>query len=273
MKSKISDLFDQISKRKQQDELENELRKMEQEYYESIIGNINNIGGISSQTIHNPYIPYPIGTPSIGTFTGTPMATTTWPSVNPQYPNNAGYLVPAFKWALPIEFPRGFFSLGEKFVPVMTCDNSFAFMFHVSVWKACCKPEKKEYGVIWDEQGHGVNKGTLLIREGKALEAFNEWWESYSSRYEGNEWQNNQLPQIHESIEISGYPIRHNQKLGSLYGMPTVTDDLFDRWVWIVQNTEDKVLFTEDYWIFKDKGELIMYKLTLDIHTEKNNDE
>jgi hypothetical protein len=200
-----------------------------------------------------------------------PNQTTAYPSLTP------AALTPNYKWGIEMIWPKHLFAKPGTVVPVLENDSTYPFMFHISVWIECCKPDSNDYGIVWEPIVYDLNslqsqtkqyRGCLLIKEGKTLDRFNDWWPSYQNRFSGDTWRKQSLPTIIEGDQINGYPIKHGYKGSSLLPL-LVPDDLYAKWLWIVQNTQEQVWCVDEYWIFADKGELIMYKLTEDIHVEK----
>jgi hypothetical protein len=178
-----------------------------------------------------------------------------------------------YKWNFGYDFPAHLFTTGEQLIPVLYIENPCAMMFHISVWMEVCKPNQEDYGVVWDGKISKYSnliggslaadnmEGVLLIKQGKTLEDFNTWWGNYTKRFEGESWKTEQFPFLKEGMEISGCPIAHGEQLSYTSGQLMATDKLFDRWCWIVEKTYQPVWFSNEFWLFNNTAEMLMYKL------------
>jgi hypothetical protein len=167
-------------------------------------------------------------------------------------------------WQRDLSYPHHLFENQNKLIPAYTSGNSFTFMFHISVWEQVCKPNRRDYGIVWsDTHLTAALTGTLLFREGETLDNFNSWLAGYEKRFGKHTIKDTQLPIIAEGDELNGFLIKHQQTpKGTYFGYPVASNEIFEQWLWIVKNTSQPVYFFNDYWVFTDKSELIMFKLT-----------
>jgi hypothetical protein len=183
---------------------------------------------------------------------------------------------PFYKWNRGHKYPKHLLQEGTKVAVAMETPVSTTLMFHSSVWIETCNPNEDDYGLIWEESVSSIsnllqnhtpavnpkNTGVLLIREGKTLDEFNEWFMSYKTYFKGDIWRTQQLPTIREGEPIAGTPIAHGETVNvNAEGGILATDKLFDRWCWITQNTHEPVWFMPDFWLFNNSSEMLMYKL------------
>jgi hypothetical protein len=175
-----------------------------------------------------------------------------------------------YKWNFGYDFPRELMESGAPLVPAVYITNAKAMMFHISVWTEICKPNKSDFGVIWDGEFNKYSatggpsdeaEGVLMIKQGKTLDEFKVWWAEYINRFDGDNWKTEQLPSMKEGMEISGCPIKHNKKVSYNGKQIMASDELFDSWCWIVERTHQPVWFTEQFWFFNNTSEMLMYKL------------
>lgn len=178
-----------------------------------------------------------------------------------------------YAWEPDTEFPAHLFDPSNRLVPAIRCDYQSAFMFHVNTWITVCKPKTQDYGIVF---GGGevseYKEAVLLIRESETLNQFNVWWETYTARFGDDRWKRMQLPSMIAGEHVNGYPIAHNSRtLGESNGEPIASDELYRQWLWIVNNTNDRIWFMDNYWMFADQGEMLMFRLTE--NGEEGNDE
>jgi hypothetical protein len=178
-----------------------------------------------------------------------------------------------YKWNFGYDFPTHLFKTGEQLTSALFIENPCAMMFHISVWIEVCKPNADDYGVVWDGKISKYSTlvggatasdnmaGVLLIKQGQTLDEFNTWWDEYTKRFKGDSWKTEQLPFIKEGQEISGCPIAHGEYLSYTGSQLMSTDKLFDRWCWIVEKTHQPVWFSNEFWVFNNTAEMLMYKL------------
>lgn len=169
-----------------------------------------------------------------------------------------------YLWVSQLEFPNPVFN-GGAVHPVMNESLLLPLMFHTSTWVECCNPKTEDYGIIstqYAESSYSYCQGTLIIRDGKTYDEFQEWWKMYSSRFSDKEWQMSYYPYLKEGEQINGYPIKNQYHGYTLFGTSMPSNDEYNDWLWINKNTTGRIWRMNEYWIFADDAEMIQYKLS-----------
>lgn len=112
--------------------------------------------------------------------------------------------------------------------------------------------------------------GRLLFND-RDFAVFAEWLEEYKARFGPDYDFKSLLPIINDSERVAGVFVEHNLDFTPRRGHPEhegkylelPEDELFDEWLWILNNTTGQIRCTARHWVFESDSDAMMYKLQL----------
>jgi hypothetical protein len=152
-----------------------------------------------------------------------------------------------------------------------TIEETPTCLFHVSIWILNNNLPEDKFGWMM-VRDITVNPMTfeptpktnvLVFDSRKNRDDFNEWLASYTARFGSGDWKTQYLPSIQAGDRVTGFAMPSfdavNKNNWSMYdGMHP---SWLKEWAWIVANTHDKVLFVNEFWLFENESEMLMFKL------------
>lgn len=162
------------------------------------------------------------------------------------------------------------FQLGQKLFVGLTFQSRGEMGVHVSLWQTINKPDIKTYDIVKVQSEYGDPTDVLFFKTQEAYDSFKTWWDNYTARFTGDEYVMSFFPRVANTQHISGWVYRH-EKLR--YDRHDVRSKKFrDEWRWICEFTQDKVWWTQDFWLFENEAEMVMFKLKGKIQNEDEED-
>jgi len=153
-------------------------------------------------------------------------------------------------------------------------------MFVASVFAAQTGRETSDFSIVYEPVMSEPNKygdceriytsGRLLFDE-PTHQAFNEWLKEYEKRLPTNYDYLQMLPVITDGEKVTGYFVDHNcefepRRRGQMHEEKDLfepDDELFDEWLWMLNNTSGMVRIHGDKWVFEEASDAMMYQLQL----------
>lgn len=141
---------------------------------------------------------------------------------------------------------------------------------HISLWQRMTDVQQSEYLLLKVQPEFEEPSEVLFFTNEKSLQSFAKWWDSYSARFTNDEYLTSAIPTASNGIKIQGYPLRHIHQVSSKFTKDELAKQFLDEWHWICEFTHDPVIWTNEFWLFENDAEMVMFKLRGRIETEED---
>ena len=139
--------------------------------------------------------------------------------------------------------------------------------FHINVWRECSDTYERSNMVITQSTAKDLasdfeKEVMFLFSSQKDVDEATAWWDNYRARF--HDMSKTYLPKFANGQALKGcaYAIEKFESEDSYSDSKSGETDYFSEWVWMVQNTSDKIYWSQHFWFFENDGEMVQYKLT-----------
>lgn len=140
---------------------------------------------------------------------------------------------------------------------------------HIELWQSLQPVSTEKYSILKVQYEYNQAWTVLFFTNEQDMRDFETWWEIYTKRFHNDDYLTKSIPEPHDGQFISGYPISHRRRSDR-----SRRNDMFNmEWQWIYKNTEHKVWWTSNFWIFENEAEMIMFKLSGDTTSDSQDDD
>jgi hypothetical protein len=146
---------------------------------------------------------------------------------------------------------------GQTMIPVVTL-HLRPLLSHLAVWIAA-ERITEGWTVMVDHNGdeknpNGHYNGTFFVNSEELKQQFLTWWNVYSKRFPDI---NMSIPQLKDGMRLDGLLVKSR---GLYSGF--ISDEQHAEWRWIVENCGPAYIVNNDYWLFTEDSDAVLYKLS-----------
>jgi hypothetical protein len=157
---------------------------------------------------------------------------------------------------------------GQQLFVGMRYSKSSAMASHIALWRRLTKTPVTQYEILKVHTEFDGICEVLVFGKKAAYDEFGEWWNEYQKRFVGEEYLTGHIPSARDGVMITGYPLRHGAIQTKNKTPAMILNHFLQEWYWICEFTQDKVIWSNDFWLFESEADMVMFKLKGVVQTE-----